>query len=362
MPGGPSARRQADCVLWWHSQRHGGQLGRMAEPPHRRRGLVADAPCRSASVRWRWHLGRHKPHHRGNGHGQRYAHPALGRRAHPGPQDGSGQGAGFQDCRGRAHPDRRGQYRGLAADGSATAITYDIRRLQAAGTTAILRTSSRQTPKGKYAVSATALQQMGTYELSSNLALAKNTAFSMRVNGANLGTLQLNGAALDRNGVRYTLKTTGRQVNLTLTALQGVLRKGAAGADRLVGTARGDIFYGGAGNDTIRGGGGRDVAVYDTRSWGRDTIAQTNGTMTLLFSGLTARDIVQTRKGTNMILTRTSRPSQRITITNWNDATHNIVFGGKLSAFSKYLAAPTAAQQTRARTEVWKKTGLLAQA
>ena len=62
--------------------------------------------------------------------------------------------------------------------------------------------------------------------------------------------------------------------------------------------------------------------------------------------------MVFTRKGT----------SQKVTVHNWNAATHNIVYGGTLGEFSKYLkaASPTAQQQTLACNEVWKKAGLLA--
>ena len=147
----------------------------------------------------------------------------------------------------------------------------------------------------------------------------------------------------------------------TPTVVRGVMRKGTAAANTLTGTANCDIFYGAAGNDTIRGVNGRDVVVYDKNDWGKDTIAATSGTMSILFSGLKASDISATKSGSNMVFTRKGT-SQKVTVQNWNAATHNIVYGGTLGEFSKYLkaASPTAQQQTLACNEVWKKVGLLA--
>ena len=124
------------------------------------------------------------------------------------------------------------------------------------------------------------------------------------------------------------------------------------------------MFYGGKGNDTITGTNGRDVAVYNTTAWGQDEISATSGTMTLLFGKLTASDITKVKNGTDMVITRKSDSSQKVTVHGWNDATHNIVFTDTLTDFTKYLnaASPTAEQVTAARTEVWAKAGLAAKA
>jgi hypothetical protein len=55
---------------------------------------------------------------------------------------------------------------------------------------------------------------------------------------------------------------------------------------------------------------------------------------------------------------------QRITVNGWNAETHSVVFAsaGAMSAFNAWAsaAAPTLAQASTARAEVWKKAGLLA--
>ncbi|MBO4311993.1 MAG: hypothetical protein J5828_03235, partial [Desulfovibrionaceae bacterium] len=88
----------------------------------------------------------------------------------------------------------------------------------------------------------------------------------------------------------------------------------------------------------------------------------TNGTMTLLFGGLSESDITQAKSGTSLVITRKSDSSQKITVQGWNDATHNIVFTDTLTQFTQYLgaASPTPTQTDAARNEVWAKAGLAA--
>ena len=59
-------------------------------------------------------------------------------------------------------------------------------------------------------------------------------------------------------------------------------------------------------------------------------------------------------------LIRKGVSNQTITIQGWNAATHNIVYGGTLTNFNKYVSAskPTSAQTTAARNEVFKKAAL----
>ncbi|MBQ9405380.1 MAG: hypothetical protein IJU37_01415 [Desulfovibrio sp.] len=123
------------------------------------------------------------------------------------------------------------------------------------------------------------------------------------------------------------------------------------------------MFYGGKGNDTITGGGGRDVAVYDKTAWGQDTIAKTSGTMTLLFQGLKASDIVKKINGTTMTITKKRDASQKITVKGWSDTSHTLVFTSGMTAFNTFVkaASPTATQATNARNEAFKKA-LLASA
>ena len=100
--------------------------------------------------------------------------------------------------------------------------------------------------------------------------------------------------------------------------------------------------------------------MYGVGDWGRDIIAKTSGTMTLLFNGLKASDIVQQASGGNMVITRADDAQQSITVQGWNAASHKIVFGNNMQAVDNYLAAatPTAAQAKAAHNEAWKKAGL----
>ena len=158
----------------------------------------------------------------------------------------------------------------------------------------------------------------------------------------------------------YSVKTSGTQTNLTLAIKAGKMLKGTTGKDKLTGRAHSDIFYGSKGNDTITGKNGRDVAVYNKTAWGKDTIAKTSGTMTLLFKDLKASDIKKSLSGSTMTITKKSDSKQKITVKGWSNDTHNIVFGSGMKAFDKFITvtSPTTAQTTAARNEAFKKAGL----
>ena len=123
-------------------------------------------------------------------------------------------------------------------------------------------------------------------------------------------------------------------------------------------------------NDVIYGSGGRDVAFYDTKNWGMDTIAATTGTMAVVFgNGIASGNVKQTYDSAakTMTLTRqtlagVAAQGQSIVISGWSDETHSIVFGGSMAKVSAWTAAasPTAAVQDAARKEIWTKAGLLA--
>ena len=180
------------------------------------------------------------------------------------------------------------------------------------------------------------------------------------MDSSTLGASRVNSTALSKNGVKYTLKIASQKLTLTLSAVAGGMFKGTTAANTQKGTANCDIFYGREGNDKIYGNNGRDVAVYDTKNWGKDTIYKTNGTMTILFNGIKNTQVTSSLNGTTMTITRKGVSNQSITIQGWNAATHNIVFGGTLSHFNKYVAAakPTTAQTNNARNEVFKKASL----
>ena len=105
---------------------------------------------------------------------------------------------------------------------------------------------------------------------------------------------------------------------------------------------------------------GHDVAVYDAVKWGSDTIAATEGHMTLLFAGLTSSDITAVRSGNDPLITKKADSGQNIVVEGWNDATHKVVYCDTLTEFTKYLNAvsPTSAETKAARNEVWQKAGL----
>ncbi len=242
-----------------------------------------------------------------------------------------------------------------------TNVGYNVSKVKASGTSCMLALSTVNSQKlGEFSVTVGKNQGIGTYELSTNIDQAKGTEYIVNLGTTKLGVAKLNSTSLTKNGVTYSVKTSGTQTNLTLAIKAGKLLKGATKNDTLTGTSHSDIFYGGKGNDTITGTNGRDVAIFDTTAWGKNTIAKTSGTMTLLFKDLKESDIVKTSSGSDMIITKAKDAKQSVTIKGWSDTTHNIVFGSKMTAFNTYLntASPTDKQITAARNEAFKKAGL----
>ncbi len=245
--------------------------------------------------------------------------------------------------------------------GKATQVAYNVSRLKAKGSTLMLTLVAKNSQKtGSFSVSVAKGQAIGTYELSKHLVQKKGTAYTVKLGSVRLGIARLNSTALTKNGVTYKVKTSGAQINLVVSMKAGKMLKGNAKASKMTGGVRSDVFWGGAGSDIISGVNGRDVAVYDKTAWGKDKLVKTNGTMTILFKDLKKVDVVQKIKGTTMTLTRKSDKSQSVTVEGWDKATHNVVFGGTMKAFDKWLTAskPTAKVTTAARNEAWKKAGL----
>ncbi len=239
---------------------------------------------------------------------------------------------------------------------AATSVTYSVSGLKAKGSTLMLSLSAKNSKNaGKFMVNVSKGQDIGTYELSKNLVQKKGMAYTINLGTSKLGVTKLNGVALAKNGMTYSVKLSKTQVNLVIAMKEGKIFKKPA-----KGTADSDIFYGAKGNGTVNGVNGRDVAVYGKEAWGKDTIAKTKGTITILFKDLKEADVVQKLKGTTMTLTRKGVKGQSVTVQGWNADTHNVVFGGTMNAFAKWLKAskPTTAQTTAARNEVWKKAGL----
>ncbi len=248
-------------------------------------------------------------------------------------------------------------------------MNFDIRKLSAVGDTTMLTADAKKNKtlwgfdSRNIIVSKT--QATGTYELTKNIKYTVEqytnlkflVSFNILQGSKKLGITTF-ADSLTKNGLTYTVKRSGARINLTIAAKAGnmVWNKG-----KKRGTANCDIFYGSNKvNDIFNGAGGRDVAVYDKTSWGKDSIIQKSGTMTILFKDLKKTDIVKKLSGSTMTITRKGRKHQTISIQDWNNDTHKIVFGGTMKAFDKYIhaAKPTAAIAEAARKEVWKKAGL----
>ncbi len=239
-------------------------------------------------------------------------------------------------------------------------LTYNVNKLTKKDTAIMLKILSEDKPVYMQSIINVAKNQdIGTYKLSKNIDNTKLVT-QIYLNDAYQGATITNVSKFNKNGVTYSVTYNNGSTNLKLTAYGDKIYKGTTKADKLTGTTNSDIFYGGKGNDTITGKNGRDVAVYDKTTWGKDVIAKTSGIMTLLFKDLKESDIVQKTSGKNMIITRKGDSKQQITVNNWNDSTHNIVFGSGMTKFETYLSAasPTKSQTTAARNEVWKKAGL----
>ena len=93
---------------------------------------------------------------------------------------------------------------------------------------------------------------------------------------------------IDLTSVRFDCTDGGVAVhgglgNDVIWANCGVNRLfGDAGNDRIVGGSGDDVIVGGAGDDTLHGGGGDDIFCFGS-DWGRDAVAQSEGSVTLWF-------------------------------------------------------------------------------
>lgn len=238
-------------------------------------------------------------------------------------------------------------------------LTFNLASAGAKGSVYALSLTKEKILTGTLNIRLSAFQETGTYKLANNL--KRSSAAMLFINNKKAGALKL-GASFKYGGGVYTLAQKEKNLNLVVSLDKGSIYLGKANAARLVGGSASDIFYGGSASETIMLNGGKDTVVYDKKAWGKDKISSTSGTVTILFAGIKSSEITATKKGSNMIITRKGDARQSITVSNWNDSTHKIVYGGALSAFSKYAAqtSPTAAQKNAAANEIWKKSGLLA--
>ncbi|MBQ7607190.1 MAG: AIDA repeat-containing protein [Desulfovibrionaceae bacterium] len=243
---------------------------------------------------------------------------------------------------------------------AASIVKYDISTLKARGKV-LLSIGQESSFDGKCSINTAKSQGMGTYKLSSKLDLADKKAVAITVDNVQQGSAKLNGSAVSVNGVTYTLKEKNSQITMTLALKKGELFSSTAAKNTFKGTSDSDIFFGGGANNTITGVNGRDVVVYDSATaWGKDVIQKTGGTLTLLFNGQSADDVVTRKRGSTMTITDKDDSSQKITVKGWNDDTHNIVFSDSLKSIAAFLAtdSPSVSQQKKVCSEVWQKAGL----
>ena len=225
----------------------------------------------------------------------------------------------------------------------------------------LVESTKQSLDTGLRAVTAKA-QQMGAYKLSSKLTLAAGKTMDIYRGTTKLGTATL-GKTTKLKGVNYALTQASNAATLKLSVAEGKFLV-KTGKLKLAGAADSDIFYGGPGNNTITGVDGRDVAVYRAAdTWGQDTIAKTNGTMTLVLQGIKKSAVTTSLSGTTMTITRNSDAAQKITVNGWSADTHRIVYNAtatEMKAFTTYVnaASPTDAQKQAAQNAVWQKAGL----
>ena len=135
--------------------------------------------------------------------------------------------------------------------------------------------------------------------------------------------------------------------------------KGGRSYNYLYGGEGNDLLLGGSGNDTFYTEG-QDVIVYGNEDWGRDIIYRKNGTASILFNGLDSNDVEISQSGSSVVLCKKSDTTQRVTISGWDNNTHDIIYGGVLSQFNRYLASsvPSLQQSESAYKEVFSRAAV----
>ena len=222
-------------------------------------------------------------------------------------------------------------------------------------------TQTASTLKGNVQIVADTKQTLGSYTLSENVTYAGKftVKFGKTSVSSNIGRV------VSKEGVSYTLNDSG-QLSLTAYASKNTIIKGKKASNALTGTANSDVFYGcgqykdKGTNDTITTMAGRDIVVYDANSWGTDKIKTAKGTLTLLFKDMSRDDVEIKDDGTTKIFTNKADASQTITVQDWNDSTHNILYNVSMTQFATWAATstPTTSETLAARNEVWQKAGL----
>ncbi len=250
---------------------------------------------------------------------------------------------------------------GKAETTASTKVRYDLVEKKAGGS--VMLAGAKQNFAAKFFIMTAKNQQIGTYKLSNGLYVKAGTSFAIQVDGASVGSAQLGGAELAKNGMTYKFVVGANNgVNLVTGIKEGISVAGKVKGGNLRGTNHSDLFIGGEGNDQINGANGRDVVLYGKEKWGKDVINKTSGTMSIVFNGISKSSVTQSLSGSTMTITRNSDKNQMIKIEGWNSGTHNIVFGKEHSQYDAWLnvADPGSRSQITAsvRREEFKSAGL----
>ena len=98
-----------------------------------------------------------------------------------------------------------------------TAVSYDVSKLAAKGTSYMLSLSTKNSQKlGSFSVNVKKGQGVGVYELSKNIAQAKNTAYTVNLAGKKQGVAKLNGLGLIKGTAIYTVNSKSNNISLTV--------------------------------------------------------------------------------------------------------------------------------------------------
>ena len=208
---------------------------------------------------------------------------------------------------------------------------------------------------GKYVINMDKFQDVGSYTLSDNI-VNKNNSYLLRLNSSDFTTITDN-KGFTSNGVNYNISSSANKTSLDISLNFGEM---ITENGKMLGTTESDIFYANGSDNIISGVNGRDVVVYDATAWGKDIIKQTSGTMTLVFDGLSEKDLLKTYQDSTLTIQNKADQNQAITIENYDSATHHLVYADNLNEFKQYLnsTSPDTNQKVNARNEVWKAAGL----
>jgi autotransporter passenger strand-loop-strand repeat protein len=245
-------------------------------------------------------------------------------------------------------------------------VVFDVRSIKKSAPV-MLTADKQRSLGGAVSIVTKKAQRFGTYKLAEKYSFQQKD-IAIKLGSKALTSVTLGGPAKKKDGMAYSVAEKGGVTTLNVSIVTGGIFKGTAKDNQLAGTNNCDAFFGGKGDDTIKGVNGRDVAIYNATNWGKDTIAKTSGTMTVLMVGVKESQVKKSlsKKGV-MTITRLGKggkalAGQKISVAGWNAETHNILYRTEtqVAAFTKYLKAanPTETQTQKAAASVFKQAGL----